>query len=419
MKAILFRHSDLRARFLFDFLMEGRISWGFCVILAFLAHSPHLQAQYAPIQITENAMLDFRDSGTTLLAQNPASNPLATPYSGGTTGGTAPYSPPLSSDPLAVSPPSTGNTWLQGSGQGSLFPNSGNSLLPWLGNTSAPQAEPNPILPESMQHMRRFVERFCAEYTFIPRDKNSPDGLSMNQITYQTEFYIPLDFMPGKTPIYIKPGASLYWWAGPFGQEYDMPGSTFSAFIDLDYDPRITDYFELQGWLRLGVHSDFEKVTSDAIRLQGSLVGNLQITQFSTAVFGAQYINRNHIKLLPVAGIIWRPNEFTEWELVFPYPKLFTRLRCLDTVNQKLEWWGFLGAEYGGDSWAITSGGENFLTDYNDIRIGVGIEGRFKDSRTARFKFEIGGAFNRELYANDHVWCKPGNEIYLRAKIAF
>lgn len=388
-----------------------------CLILFSIANLAC--AQYESIRLSENSTLDFGLPG--------GSSTTSTTNYGYTSGYSNPYVPTLLAqstggvqkeyiDPATSSAATTpGSSFINDPFGISSAISSGK--FPWLNSEPAPAQDPNPYLPESMQHMRRLIEKFQLEYTFIPRDKNKSNGFSIHEVSYQTQFYIPCRYTPGQAPLYISPGANLYWWSGPYNHRYHMPGSAFSAFVDFDMEPRFNEHFGLDCWFRIGAHSDFKKVRSECLRYQGRLAAEITVVPGVTrAVLGATYLDREHIKLLPVIGIIWTPNAATEWRLVFPNPKLATKIQGLST---KSDWWVYITGEYGGDSWSITSGSEKILTDYNDIRIGVGLEGYNVFNGAGTLKFEFGGVFARELYANKQEWCKPGNEIYITAKIAF
>ena len=48
-------------------------------------------------------------------------------------------------------------------------------------------------------------------------------------------------------------------------------------------------------------------------------------------VLGATYVNRASTQILPVAGFIYTPNDDSEYNLVFPVPKIAWRLPWSDT----------------------------------------------------------------------------------------
>jgi hypothetical protein len=104
---------------------------------------------------------------------------------------------------------------------------------------------------------------------------------------------------------------------------------------------------------------------------------------------GVTYLDRLDLKLLPAAGILWRPNPKTNFDIYFPKPKL---AQYLTTIGNTDVWW-YINGEIGGGSWtvdrsavflmnpllplgptkAVSVGGDRRV-DLNDYRIGGGLE---------------------------------------------
>ena len=131
---------------------------------------------------------------------------------------------------------------------------------------------------------------------------------------------------------------------------------------------------------------------------------------------GIWYLDRNKVKLLPAGGIVWTPSAETRLDIFFPNPKLARRLSNMGNT----EFWLFLAGEYGGGNWTIKravgpAAGDVDSVDYNDMRVGVGLE--FNNPGRISGLFEVGVAFERELiYRNgppDEF--NPNTTVYLRA----
>ena len=363
------------------------------VVFAIPTRSSQLQQEY-PIRLVQNH---------TAIPYQPDNPPPS--FTSGTIGGTGSTTNPTNPlptpddnyDPYSMS--SGGNYGSSSSGS--------NSFTKYFEDTFPDQ---------SKKVMRRFIERVSLEYTFIPRG-NEYDAFGINEITYQTEFAFPCRFLPDQSAVYLVPGVDLLWFDGPFGppvNSFHISPNAFGAYMELGMMPRITENFGIDAWGSVGVYSDYQKVSSDAIRFEGTVSAIIGMTNEVDGVIGIDYINRNRVKLLPRIGIIWKPNNLVEWKLVFPNPKL---TRYITKVNN-IDWACYIEGEYGGGAWVLNddpSGPMKF--DYNDIRCGVGIE--FKNSYSFRGFFEVGGAFARELYSYDTAWCKPSSAIYLRAGFRF
>ncbi len=273
------------------------------------------------------------------------------------------------------------------------------------------------IPDESKKIARRFVEKVSLDYTYIPRGSDQ-DGFGINEIAYQTEFTFPCRLLHETEPIYVVPGFDLLFWDGPTGppvNSHHMSPNGYSAYLEIGAAPRYTKDFAFELWVRAGLYSDFNKLTSDSARLSGRGAVLIGLTNEMEGVLGVEYINRNRIKILPRIGVIWKPNEKVTWRLVFPDPKLS---RFLAKVNN-VDWTFYLQGNYGGGCWTIADPEDDgtYLTDYNDIRVGVGLE--FTNHAWVNGFFELGGAFNRELYSQGEAWCKPPSMVYLKAGFHF
>lgn len=270
--------------------------------------------------------------------------------------------------------------------------------------------------PDGSRIMRRFIEKVSLDFTYIPRG-NATNGFGIDEVAYQTEFTFPSRFLPNNEPIYLVPGLNLEFWDGPdtSGLPFGMSPNGFGAYVEVGAAPRYSENFAFEAWLRGGVYSDWKKIAARAFRLEGRGAVLIGLTKDMEAVLGVVYLNRSRVKMLPQAGIIWKPNTDVVWRLVFPDPKLSRFLTTLGTT----QWWGYIQGSYGGGCWAISDNefGETYLTDYNDIRIGVGLE--FTNQAWMNGFVEIGGTFARELYADGVAWSKPPNTIYLKAGFHF
>ena len=302
--------------------------------------------------------------------------------------------------------------------QSSLF----GSILPIGNSASAGQSPPSGIysgnfdrfVPETYEAMRRFRDATSFEYTHLPRGKGT-DAFGMDEIDMRMQLAFPCRLIPdnGKTGyLYVAPAGSLVWWNGPVSKPGNpgMSPNGFGAFLDVGMQPRFNETFGLVAWGRVGVFSDFEKVSSKAFRYQGRLEGIVHTSPQMQIHGGIIYYGRSRVKMLPTGGVVWTPNEDWILKLVFPDPKVSRRL----WTGQQADWWGYVHADYTGGCWDISGLG---LTDYNDIRLGMGVE--FAAQNQIGGYFEFGGSFARELYSNGHRWASPPSVLYLKTGFIF
>jgi hypothetical protein len=243
-----------------------------------------------------------------------------------------------------------------------------------------------------------FYQRFQrvsvqAQHTYLaPMDSRE---LGLNE----TEASVTLAFpnRPGVAPLLVTPGLAVQWWEGPETFP-ELPGQTYSAWLDFAWNPQVTPWFGASLAVRPGIYSDFEHVSSDSFRIKASGLAVFTLSPRWQIAAGAMYLDRNEVKVLPAGGFVWTPNDDVRWELIFPQPKLAQRLVTYGNTHL---WW-YVGGEYGGDSWTVESQvlfpGVRDQVDYNDIRVYAGLE--FKPAEGCPGlggHIEVGYVFDREL----------------------
>ena len=226
----------------------------------------------------------------------------------------------------------------------------------------------------------------------------SGDGnsLMINHFDISTTAVFP-NFLGGTGPLRVRPGFAFDLLDGPSPPELiDLPGALYSAYVDFTWSPWFTPQLGAEFGVKPGVFSDFTTVTSQSIRVIATGVGVIRLTPSTSIKAGVTYIDRNDLKLLPVAGIVWDPSPQKHWEIVFPSPKL----ACYATTTGNTQVWWYVGAEYGGGAWTYDrtdwpDAGASDRVDINDIRVFVGIDW-FNLNRWHSFA-EVGYVFNREI----------------------
>ena len=268
------------------------------------------------------------------------------------------------------------------------------------------------FVPETYEAVRRFRDLTSFEYTHLPRTKNKDNGFGMDEIDLRMQLAFPCRFIPnnGKTGFfYVAPSGRLVWWNGPNAP--DMSPNGFGAMFDFSVQPKFNDTFSLIAWGRVGLFSDFEKVTSNAWRYQGRLEGIGQLSPQMEVHAGVIYYDRVRVKMLPTLGVVWTPDDNWVLRMVFPNPKISRLL----WTGPRADWWGYLHMDYAGGSWEITPLGG--MTDYNDIRLGAGIE--FASPSRVGGYLEFGGSLDRELYSRNDGRTGLPSVLYLKTGFIF
>lgn len=245
---------------------------------------------------------------------------------------------------------------------------------------------------------------------------NAANDFDVQNFELATTINFP-NFLYTTEPLQVTPGFIFMFFDGPDSSTgADMPARAYASYLDFGYqtNPNYQVGFDVN--FRLGVYSDFNTVTVDSVRTMGTGTFWLRATPNLTLVGGVTYLDRVDIKILPVAGVIWRPNQFTNLELVFPYPRLSVYAATLGNTDV---WWTF-GAEYGGTSLTVERvSGLSERVDYNDYRIFGGIQW-YNRATTLKGFVEAGWAFERELeYAKSNDDISLSDTYMLRAGIAY
>ncbi len=264
-----------------------------------------------------------------------------------------------------------------------------------------------------MQTMQRFMDEFRVDYTWMPG--NGPEELGMHEADLSVTFAIPFLHNP-HTPLLVTPGFATTWWNGPsppHPPNPELPSRLYAAYLDSAWNPQITPVLGGELAARIGVYSDFREVTVDSIRYQGKGCVLLSISPNMTVKAGVQYLDRQHIKLLPAGGLIWTPNADARFDIIFPDPKLAWRLHRIGNVD----WWFYGRGEYGGDSWTVNDPGGVIETDYNDFRVAIGLESD-NPGRLAGYA-EVGYSFEREIYQNGAASMTPNSTVFVGAGLSY
>ncbi len=280
--------------------------------------------------------------------------------------------------------------------------------------TSPPAIYPNglppmvpPTFPGNMSNIRqitRFLQEVRVVHEWVFEDED-PNALEINTTEVTATFAVPA--FGWQTPFLITPGFALNMFDGPTRSApafADLPAQTYDAFLDVGWNPQINNWLSAELGARPSVSTDFDHFASDSFRIMGRGIGVVRITPALAVKAGVAYIDRNDIKLLPVAGVVWDPSPDAHFEIVFPRPKLAHRWVAL--ANYQL--WYYLAGEYGGGSWSIVrEGPPEFVdaVDYNDIRVLLGLEWLPETQSGMRGFVEVGYVFERELF---YVSQSPG-----------
>lgn len=383
----------------------------------------------APAMPPAGAMPSGAYPGATPPSSYPAASGVTPPAMLGS--GAAPAAAPILPAPsYGPAPPSYGGTPTVGAGPTASF---GGAIAPPAGwdPNAIPSNQPGSLLSqdpymaspqfqwpsmEPVMTMRKFIQEVRGDYTYI--GGNDVNRLNMHDVIVTSTFAVPFLYSR-EHPLLVTPGFGFHF-LSPTQPAADLPGTLYDAFIDTEWNPQLSPWLGAELGVRLGVYSDFKKVTGESIRWPAQGFAVLKLAPSVDIKFGVMYLDRVHINVLPSGGVIWRPNSDNRFDILFPNPKLSHRLGS-DGVT---EWWLYARGDYGGGDWQVTRDVPAPSTyqrvDYNDMRVALGLE--FRRRAGLNGLVEVGYAFEREvMYASDKPTdtFTPGSAIFLRGSLAY
>jgi len=269
--------------------------------------------------------------------------------------------------------------------------------------------------PPSPAPASSFLAKF--DYTYLP-DIGS-DGFGIQDIEVSSKTTVNLGDPWG--PIWVTPGFGVHCWQGPdsrfpCGCPVDMPGAVYDLYVDLGWRPRPYEWLFLDFQFTPGIYTDFHNTDSSMFRPRGRALAIVALSERFQMVAGILYTNRLRTTMIPAGGIMWKPNDDTQVDLVFPAPKISRRV--LTTGETK--WWAYVAGEFGGGAWAIErAAGFDDSVDYTDLRALVGVEAVSANNHKAHL--ECGYVFARRIsYGSERPGSfDPTPTIVLRAGVSY
>jgi hypothetical protein len=212
-----------------------------------------------------------------------------------------------------------------------------------------------------------------------------------------------------QSPLLITPGFTAHLLDGP--TTTDLPGHLFESYMEMRWLNILSPAFTLDLAFTPGLYGDYSYVNSQTWRFQGRAVGIYACNPALQLVAGLAYLDREDVRVLPVAGLIWIPNDWWRIEAVAPRPRIARQL----FANCRRQWWAYVGGEFGGNSFSITrADGLRDVATYHDLRLLVGAERKKLAGRT--IYWEAGFVFARKLeYKSGTPSIDPGPTALLRA----
>jgi hypothetical protein len=242
----------------------------------------------------------------------------------------------------------------------------------------------------------------------------SRDDFGFTDVELSTVLGFP--FPTVKSPLVVTPAFAVHYLDGPTGRP--LPPRLYSTGVEFRWIRPITERLMADLAVVPGFYGDFVVDSGDAIRIPGRALGVYKWSEQTTLVLGVLYLDRRDVNLLPAGGILWKPSDDWNLELIFPRPKIARRF-YRDGTERGLEYWGYVAGEFGGGQWAIeTPGGQTETVILRDYRLLLGVESKL--ARGIGTRFEIGYIFGRTInFIGPTQDFSPNSTVLLRAGASY
>jgi hypothetical protein len=355
----------------------------------------------------------------------PASQAPATAWGGYALPAQVPYQPTLPGDcnePTAVTPdpnwqsyPSSADAPNQAVMLDGMAPGMAPVVVPTDPGyplTSEPDLKQSLIPPGARNG---FFQKAKFTATWLPQ----LDSTSLGWTDLRTEVVTALPFFTRENPIIITPSYELHFLDSP--ANIDLPPRLHDVAVDFHIFRVYDNHWIADFAVTPGLYADDNSFdSSDALRINGRAVGVYAPTIDLKYALGVTYLDGAWSKVIPVAGVIYTPNDDVEYQLVFPTPRVSWRLPQFSPIPGRDERWVYVAVEYGNAAWAFQqSNGAPDVFASRDYRVILGAERRIVSGISHRT--EIGYVFHRDIkvasISGDDI--SMSNTLLLRVGITY
>lgn len=237
-------------------------------------------------------------------------------------------------------------------------------------------------------------------------------GFGVSDVDAKTQLVIPV-FVKG-SPLRLAMGFADTFLQTPTG--IDVPNQLYGVQAELRWFIPFRETLAVDLGAGGGLFSDFSGSGSSGFRVTGRAILVKTVSDRLKWSAGVLYLGRQNLKAMPVAGLIYTPEDDVRIELLIPRSRIARRISWVGTR----EHWMYAGLElFGGNSWAIEqAGGVEDVVIYKDNRLIVGYETKAPGALAGRV--EAGYVFARHLeFKNDPTKLDPGGTMLLRIGVTY
>lgn len=348
-------------------------------------------------------------SAQTAAAQTPypvtATPPAQAPWGGYEVPAQVPYQPTLGGDPSAPALPDPNQLWQTYPAPGAPVSPGSPAAPVYLDGAAPPEthelAPGAPLYPGSNEPSLRESltpidarDGFFQHVNFWADEIPQFDYTNLGWTDLHADVVTALPFFTRENPIIITPSYELHFLDAPILS--DLPPRLNDVAIDFHVFRVFGNHWIADLAVQPGLHADDHSFgSSEALRFTGRAVGVYAPTVDVKYALGVTYLDGGWNKVVPVAGVIYKPNDDTEYELIFPTPRVSWRLPWTNIPGRD-ERWLYVRLDYGNSAWAFQdANGTQDVLDYRDYRLILGMERKIVGGFSHHI--EIGYLFNRDM----------------------
>ncbi len=326
------------------------------------------------------------------------------------------YAPAVAYPPVVAPPSAAAPAYPEGPDRLAQSPGSVAGLLQNPAGTGAtPVAKPPPGIEIPADVRPGAFQKLILTQTYLPRG-GAQDGFGSYEYELKAIFGLPCPTIT--SPMLVTPGFSVQELNGP--ESVDLPARLYEAYTEFRWMSQVRPRLGVELAITPSLFSDFDQDDDRGFRLPGHGAAAWTWNDTTKIVFGAAYLDRPDIDVIPIGGVIWKPHDDAEYEMIFPNPKLAHRVYWFGQYEDKVQDWIYLAAEFGGDSWTITheDGDDDEVLLY-DYRIILGLERKVIGGLDGRL--ELGYVFGREIrfYGSSRPDYDAGDTVMARLKLLY
>ncbi len=220
------------------------------------------------------------------------------------------------------------------------------------------------------------------------------EGNQFGWLSFDSSSYLSRRKKSGPTA-----NANFHLLSGP--SSMDLPARLYDFVLGYQARSSLSEQFSFDASAMIGIFSDFEGSAREGVRYPAHAVGMFHTSPKVDWVFGVDYLGRDDVKILPVAGFCWHNPDRPQvrYQMIFPRPRIDW------TLNSEVRL--YLAGLFGGGTWQIEFPDDNNdVMTYRDFQMLTGIEKIRDDGSLAAW--ELGWVFGRKLEFRDSP-----NELYM------